>query len=449
MKPIGHYWQQFVRFMNQDLWSIELGSLTFVRQLGIRAVRAVHLVVRGYREDELSLHASALTFTTLMSLVPFLAFIFVIAKGVGGQELFLAKYAELIAEMPAQFREFADKLVEIVLGANYFALGGIAITIWVVAVIKVLGSIESSFNRVWGVSGGRPFYRKLTDYLSTLIVVTLFLLFAATFSADAVTSKLGIIGEFSKPLLVKMTPWISSTIALAFLYTFMPNTKVRLAPALLSGMITAAIFLTWQRIFVKVQVGVFTKDAIFGTFAAIPIFLAWVYVCWVIILIGVEIAFSLQNTTTFENEMVAARASAQSRLKLALAVVAHAAQSLLEGSPAFDKHRFAEERTVSIRLLNRVLEILCRAGMVAEVSEEPGRFVLLKDPARIPVKEILDVVMQDGVQPGVLGLSSLDPALEEALQAMSERTDKALADRTVADLVIKGVADASTGGAPA
>ena len=188
---------------------------------------------------------------------------------------------------------------------------------------------------------------------------------------DSVTDKLGIFSGLAT-WASKLLPLVVTSLAFSFVYAFMPNTRVKMVPALMSGFLGAVLWIGWLKFFSWAQVGVFNYNQIFGTFAAIPIFLFWLYVCWVIVLVGVEAAFAFQNTTTFEKESAAKQASMEARLKLALGIISCTAGALVNDDPRFRREVFAREHGISIRLINRVLRLLERHRLLAEVKNSDG-----------------------------------------------------------------------------
>jgi membrane protein len=427
---------RFWIFASQDVWDIDLKSVSFFVGTRIRMVRVLHLIVRGFRDDNLTLHASALTYVTVLSLVPFVAFLVSILNGFGGSAEMLQKIHDWAAVQPEGIQTVVEQMLGIVQQTNFLALGGSAMLFLFMTVIKMLGSIEASFNQVWGVQGDRSIIRKVTDYISTLVVGLLFLLFVATFSLDTAFDKLGIfsgLATWAAKLLPLMVTWL----AFSFVYAFMPNTRVKLIPALLSGLLGAVLWISWLRFFSWAQVGVYNYNQIFGTFAAIPIFLFWLYVCWVIVLVGVEAAFAFQNTTTFEKESAARQASMETRLKLALAIIARTAAALVNDDPRFDREKFAKDYGISIRLINRVLRLLQRHRLLAEVKDSEGEFILTRSPDQIAVQDVIRAVFSDGVQPETLGVHTLDASVENSMKRIGEVLKASFDKMTIEQLVVK------------
>jgi len=238
-------------------------------------------------------------------------------------------------------------------------------------------------------------------------------------------------GRLEAILVVTMT-----TLAFAFLIMFVPHTKVLVRAGLGGGFVTAILFIVWMKICIAIQIGVANSSKIYGSFAVVPIILFWVYVSWEIVLLGAEVAFALQNCTTYRMEMNANTASAKSRFMLALSVIRETSRAMLLNTPVFDSSVYAREKAVPVRLLNEVLRELDSAGMLAELSEQPGCYVLLKSPDSIAVKDVFDAVFQSGADPQHLGLN-LGGSVGEILTITEAGVEKVLDKLTARTLATK------------
>ena len=426
------------RFLTHDVWHAELSSLSGLRQLAVRSIRIGQLVIRGFREDDLFMHASALTFTMLVSLVPLLAIAFSVLKGLGAGEEASARLMAALASMPEQLQAFVKQILDIVNRTNFVALGWIGVIILFVTVVQVLSSMETSFNRVWGVRSGRGLWQQFTNYTSITVVVPVLIMAAFAISASlhtrAVAAHLGQ-AAFVYRTLLRLAPLFTVWLAFFFLFVFMPNTRVDRRSAAVSAFVAALLWILWQKIYVALQVGVARYNAIYGTFASVPIFLMWLYMSWVIILLGSELAFALQNHGTYHMERSAALASARARIALALAVMTEAARALLQGQPAFCAATYAAERKVPVRLVNDVVGILSAGGLLAGLADRPGCHALLRAPESVPIAAIIDLVLRQGSGRDDLGLHQLDPAVERLLGNMDDNLQRAIAPATLRDLV--------------
>lgn len=478
-----------MHFLGDGVWDVEMSSFTGLRRMGIKAVRVVHLVVKGFVEDQCPLHASSLTFSTLMSIVPVLAVSLALARGLGAGDNFevwcrekarvvliekasvpvdaIAIHAKspdaavtnggaVVAvpdKVPAEeLASRMDNLIEQLFGSvrnvSFAKLGGVGLLILVWSVVQVLGRVESSFNKVWGVTTGRPLFRKILDYLSVLIIVPILAVAASSLPALTVISKfldhsVGMDPAIGTPFATVVDMVVSvkmkgvivvgmATLAFAFMIMFMPNTKVKLKAGLGGGLVAALLFIVWMELCIAVQIGVAKYSSIYGTFAAVPIVLFWVYVSWQIILLGAEVAFALQNVSTYRMEMQAHSSSARSRFVVAMSVMKVAAKALLGNDPVFEAGAFAKENRVPVRLVNQVLRELTDAGLLAELSARPGFFVLLKSPDSIMVRDLFNVAFgsEGGLKESGLDLGGTvgdimhkaDVGLDAALAGLSTRS---------------------------
>jgi len=465
------------QFASEDVWDVEITSLSALHGIGVRAVRVITLVFRGFREDECTMHAASLTFSTLMAIVPVLALCLSMARGFGDADTakdwiqgrvtgWTATFAvpqtvstnglsavdldaaESDAFMQSQFASRINSLVERgfekVENINFAKLGTVGLVLLIWMVIEVLGRVERSFNRVWGVAVGRSVWRRFTDYLSVLLILPILIVAAASMPVMEMLTRFlddqtaALIRRFvSSGFFKDLTVIGMTSLALAFLLLFMPNTRVRLRAALAGGFVAALLFLVWLSICAKIQVGAARYGAIYGSFAVVPILLYWVYMSWQIVLFGAEVAFAVQNCATFKMEQNARQANVHSRVSLALAVIVEAARSMVSAAPQFDAPSYARAKRIPVRFLNAVIEELVQAGYLAQLSDKQGTFALLKSPAALQVSEVVNVVMNSGATPSDLGLTSVDPRIVEAVEGTTQHIDDSLQGATIDSLLGK------------
>lgn len=409
-----------------------------LHRIATRILRVGRLVIRGFREDDLGVHAAALTFATLVSLVPLLTLGFAILKGFGGGEEASNRLAEAMSAMPQQFRDFVQQMVDIVLRANFRTLGWVGVAVLFVTAVQMLGSIETSFNRVWGVASARTIWRKFTNYVSVTVVVPVLIMTA--FAVSATLKNQVVATHLSESALVyrtllRGTPLATVWVAFFLLFVFMPNTHVSKRAAGFSALVSAVLWLGWQRVYINMQVALSKYDAVYGTFASVPIFLLWLYVSWMIILLGAEIAFAVQNHATYHMERSAAQASVQAKITLAVAAVLDAARALAGGRAILNVSDYAGEHRVPVRLLNDVVSLLERGGLLAELAEQSGTYVLLRGPEHIRVREVIELVLADGMPPENFGLRQVAPAVAGAAAALGRGLGQDPGDQTFHDLL--------------
>ena len=428
--------------MSEGIWEIELHSLSRLKRLGINFARVVFLVLKGFQDNECPLHASSLTYISLMAIVPILALALAILRGLGAGDWAEQRIIQSVVAMPDQFQDFVINMFTYVKNTNFATLGGIGLLFLLWTVVQVLGRVEMSFNRVWGVTLHRRMLRKFSDYLSIVMVVPILMVAATTINATL--SNLALVqllqerfgyARFLYSWFLSFLPLLATWTAFVFLYKLMPNTRVLTMPAVVSGIIGGSLWVGWQGLYIELQIGISRYNAIYGTLASVPIFLFWLYISWWIILLGAEIGFALQNYSTYKMEQKAHEASTHSRIMLALAIMSHAAQSMMINVPKFEINTYAHIHRVPVRLLQEVVEALVKANLLADVSDGEGRYVLLKVPNSIRVKDIISVMVQDGVTPHSLGLDMLNPAIRHVMGKMDAGSAEALKDFSIADLL--------------
>ena len=405
--------------------------------LPARIIRVGHLLFRGYADDDLTIHASSLTFVTLTSLVPILAVGFALIKGfgMGADQMASVEQMGWFMEMPAQWQEFVLRVLNIVNTTNFSALGWIGLVFFVFTAVLLLANVEKSFNRVWGVDKNRSLLRQVTNYTSVLVLVPLLIGVAGGLKAKIAFSR-KILGMDANVWAQDLAAFAILWLALGFLYVFVPNTRVRLRPALSSSLLTTLVFLGWMRMFTVMQTGVVNYDRIYGAFAAVPVFLLWMYVTWVILLLGAEFTFALQNSDTYQMEGAADSASMRLRILVALMVLRRAGQAMATGKGLFDTADFARSNKAPIRLINSVVATLVGEGYLTQVASRDAGYVLMRSPDSIRLDDLVAGLIRDGGGHEELeGTLTMDAPLQETLGKVEAGLRQGFGDLTLADMV--------------
>ncbi len=463
---IRAWFNRGIRFLTRDIWDVVPTTLPASKRVAVQALRFNLAVGRGFLQDRCDLHASALTYYTLMALVPVLVLALALGRVFGGAELVRKQFEERLGSFLGQMttqsgavdvsvqtasQAFAEQLemkaiqfFDQINTINFGTLGGIGAAALIWMVISLLGRVEVSFNLIWGVPYPRTLWRKFTDYLSVVMILPFLVTAASTvpvldmlaqgadtlggaYAADTVRTVVG------SPLLKRALVLGMSTVTFSFVLIFMPNTRIRIIPGVVGGFLTAVLFSVWLVICARLQVGIAKYSALYGGFAVLPILLMWVYTSWEIILLGAEVAFALQNGATCRMESAAGRASPYTRFLLAAAFCAEAAHAVRKRGAAFDAEAFSLQRRISARLSQDVLEDLTRAGILAKIEGRNGLYLPCRDLAALTVADVAKIVLTDGTPPNELGLQRMgEPILKLGPKLMSA-LEKAL-NAPVADL---------------
>lgn len=430
-------------FLLHDLWHLDAHELTRRRLFLMRQLQVAAIVVRGFFSDGCMLRASALTYATLLSIVPLLALMFSLIKGFGGQNVLEPLLFKVFTHGS---EEVIGAILSYIENTNFRRLGTVGLAILVITVLTLLSNIEKSFNHIWGVKETRTMIRRFADYFSVVLLSPLLMVAALSLTtslrSQSLVQKLletAFVGE-ALLLLFNILPYLAVWAAFTFMYLFMPNTRVQFAPALVGGIFGGTLWQLAQWTYVNFQVGVSRYNAIYGTMAALPILIVWLYVSWMIVLLGLELTYAMQNATIIREEYGEEAVNFASRERVAMTILLLCAESFYSNSAAWNHARICSELRLSPRLVRSVLNDLVRLGLLAKV-QEPDRDGHVYHPGRAPdgieVHTVLQALREDGsTQPRNFRMPGRDIVAEvEEILDMAER--KALAGLTLRDMVFK------------
>jgi Predicted membrane protein len=408
-------YKETIHFLTRRIWSIRLDQFSKNKSFLYRTLRIIVLALRGFMEDQVSLRASALTFYTLMSIVPILAMGFGIAKGFGYDKLLETQLLDTLKgheEIASKLIDFSNSLLART-GGGLIAGIGIAVLFW--SILKVFGNIERSFNAIWEIDKPRHFTRKFSDYLSMMLIAPILVVASSSTNVYIIThlgtyaqqhEMLGYISPFLF-FLVKLIPYFLVWVLFTLIYIVMPNTTVKTKSGIVAGIVAGTLFAITQWIYVHFQVGVSQYNAIYGSFAALPLFLIWMQTSWLIVLLGAEISFAIQNVQLYEYENEAINISHRSKRALSLLVIHRIVSRFKNGEPPLTATDLSTDLNMPIRLVRHILHDLTQANLIAETyTDEP------KTRAYVPAIWIEKISIQFVNQ--ALDSLGVDPVIESA-----------------------------------
>jgi len=435
----------YIDFIKGDIWRIRLKEQPRKKSYLIKLLRIFLLSIRGFDEDKCLLRASALTFYSLISIVPVVAMLFGIAKGFGFEQRLERQLIEQFQgqqEVITRVIEFAHSLLMNTKG-GLIAGVGIIILFW--AVIKVLGNIEASFNEVWGIEEARSMGRKFSDYLSVMMLCPILLILSSsatvfiTTQVKLIITKVALLGMFSPAILfiLKLLPYCIVWVLFSFLYIFMPNTKVSFKSGILAGIIAGTIYQLVQFAYITFQVGAAKYNAIYGSFAALPLFLIWLQVSWFIVLFGAEFSFAHQNVDTYEFEPDSRRISDSFKRLLALNISHLLVSNFAKGEKPLTAAEISHQLEIPIRLVNLILNDLVASGILSDIQTEEDKEVAYQ-PARdinsLSIKFILESLEDKGINAIPVAKTAEFKALSEILTAFRDEIERSPSNRLLKDI---------------
>ncbi|NQU42678.1 YihY family inner membrane protein, partial [bacterium] len=371
------YLKRLKRFVAIDMWRIRRSDLAPRKSFWLKQLRVIVLSVREFNRDKCSMRAASLTYYTVLSIVPVIAMAFGIAKGfleLERLEGVLREWLPVQAEVEDHIIRYAHNLLSEAKGGVVTGIG-VFIIFW--TVVKVLTQIERSFNDIWGIRQSRSLTTKLSAYLTFAVVCPLFLVAAssltvvATGAIASVTERIDLFGlgavvRFITTLIPYTLVWILFT----FAYIFMPNTKVNFTSGLLGGIVAGVIYQTIQFTYISVQSQATENyGAIYGSFAAVPLFLIWVQLSWLTLLYGAELAFAHNSVETYEFEPDCLNLSPALKRLLLLATAQECVRAFHEEEPPPTSQYIYKCLQMPRRLTNDILYELVEAGILIEVRQ--------------------------------------------------------------------------------
>lgn len=393
--------KRIIQYISYDIWFKKEHEYKSKKvRWAVRQFKVLLFTAQGFGEHSLLVRSAALTFYTLMSLVPIAALVFGIAKGFGLE-------ARLSGYLHAQFPQyglvvdqvigFAEAMLQRTKG-GLIASVGLVVLFW--AVIKVFGNVESAFNNIWEVRKSRSFARKVSDYISVIVITPILWIISSSIRLQVQDQLLHIAPTPAVQILFGLVSFVVMWIMFAFLYYVMPNTKVRIRSAITAGILSGTGFQVFQYVYIYIQSGLTSYNAIYGSFAAVPLFLIWMQSSWQIVLIGAELSFAYQNIDKFEYEKVAGEMSYEYRKKAMLAAMHRIVTHFLsKESGGVASETIARDINLPVRIVRDVLFDLEKAGVIVPVvnqDEKTSFYIPAKDVHSLTVTDVIKLVEKSG-----------------------------------------------------
>ena len=361
----------------------------------VQQYRLLFYTARGLVEHGTLVRSAALTFYTLMSLVPLLALVFAVVKGFGLADGLVENLYELFPQHP----ETVDYIVGFAENALARTQGGVVAAVGLVmlfwAVIRVFGSIENAFNNIWEVKVERSIARQWTDYIAVVMIVPV-LWILANAVGNYIEQVLGLYDKWYFTTLSRLASMVVIWTMFTLLYLIIPNARVRFQSALMAGIVAGTIFLLFQWGYVYVQRWMTSYNAVYGSFAALPLFLIWMQTSWEILLFGGELSFAYQNISRFAEERESLRISYDQRRKVLLAVMILVARNFRDHGGTLPTDEIRKRLGLPTRIVNDILFQLVQAGQLIAVRSGDGErdvaFAPAHDLSSITVYGILEAV---------------------------------------------------------
>lgn len=432
------------KFVAQHLWSEAVLDYPWWRRYLIIAARYLYVVLDDLAKGELTLRAMSLVYTSLLSLVPLMAVSFSVLKAFGMHNKQLEPVLlQFLAPMGKKGVEITSQVIGFIDNVKISVLGSFGIALLFYTAISLIQKIESTFNYIWRLDQHRSIGRRFADYGSVMLIGPLLVFTAIGLSArvlsgglaDEMTTMVPFLAHL-RELAAKLTPYLMIVAAFTFFYMFIPNTQVKLRAGMVAGLVSGVLFqsLGWGFGSVVVSATDSGPYVIYSGFAILILFMMWMYISWLILLVGSSIAFYVQHPEYVVPARRSGDLSISQQEDLALQIMALMAQRYYEGKRPMTSTEYVARLRVQIQGVTRVIRALRLAGLVVEDASEPPRYLPNAPLENVNLKQVLDAVRSEGAsaalvrrrpRPGVHGVKeireNIDRAMASALEGTSVR----------------------------
>jgi membrane protein len=443
------------RYVTRTIWELEPSGVGRMRRILVHQLRLGFLVVEGFIRNQLPLRAAALTYATVFAIVPLFAVGFSLFKAFGGMQMVEVRIKKFIlANLSTGSGETVWKAVEeSVNRVHTGTVGAVGLVALILTAILLISNIEKSLNAIWGVRRSRNMFQKFTAFWTIVTVGPVLIGASATMTAAlenrVFAAKLLKLGAVSW-VLSNVLPFVFILIAFTCIYAFLPNTKVSIKAAFKGAFIAGFMWEFTKMAYVFYNSEMISAYKIYGSIGAIPIFLLWLYLSWMIFLLGAEISFAYQNVKHYRGEIIAGNASHAFKESLAVRMVIMISDGFLKGRPPISAAEIGERFDVPIRLVNGILYQLVRKDILIEVvAGSEASYQPRGDLANVTMKDVVKALREYGDSPPVQ--APMGPAAVGVMNVMNCAEgcyfDK-LGEKSLRDLLLEGDAqkDCACGG---
>ena len=367
---------KLIHFIKEDIWLISEHQLGASKKQALQCLKVFLLSAQGFKNDLCVLRASALTLYTVLSIVPIIAMLFGIAKGFGFEKKLEQRLLEQIPEQDVMMNrliEFANNMLANTQGG---VVAGVGVIMLFWTVIKVISNIEDSFNHIWKIKKSRSIARKLSDYLSLMLFAPVLLIISSSitvFVTTQITDLVTVINlsEFGTAVVffgLNYLPVVMMSALFSFLFIFMPNQKINYKAGFIAGIITGIIYQNIQWIYLSLQLGVSSYNAIYGSFTALPLFFIWLQIGWLIVLFGCEIAFFIHHYESYRHNEKFSNISFALKKMIALQITQLIVMRFFRAEKVLNATEIAVQLALPFALVNSSLATLVASDILVELK---------------------------------------------------------------------------------
>lgn len=398
------WFRNTVYFLKDGIWHVQPGDVSRWRYILYSLIKRLLLSIELFTEKRLVASASALTYSTLLAIVPVFAVVFAIARGFGYSKYIEVWFRDVLSSQPQVAETIIGFVNSYLVHTKSGIFLGIGLLLMLWTVIMLLSNAEQAFNNIWQVKKQRSLYRTITDYMA-MFLLTPFIIVLSSGISIFMTTFIEHIDEYMvlKPMLkflIAAMPYLLMSLVFILLYVFMPNTKVKLSYAIVPGVLAGVAMQGLQFLYIDSQIWVSSYNAIYGSFAALPLFMLWLQISWTICLFGAELCYASQNLEDFAFRASTENLSHRYRLMLCMLLMSHICKRFDKGERAYTALELKFVTNIPIRIIHDLLYELTKVRLIVEVtSDEKGEdsvFMPAESISHLSVGTLIDRLESEG-----------------------------------------------------
>lgn len=445
VEKMGEFVKKLNNFLSKELWHIDLSSLNRFKAFFIIVIRLIYVTIRESYKNELSLRAMSLVYTTIIAIVPLLAFSFSVLKAFGVVDTQLEPIlSNFLAPLGEKGTALTQKILEFINNIKVGVLGSLGLLFLVYTVISLIQKTESSLNYIWGIEKGRSFTRRFTDYLSVILIGPVFIFTAlgitATLMSHAIVDKITSIEPFGTAIFFftgTILPYIIVSVVFTFIYSVMPNTQVKSLSALLGGVVAGICWQSSGWIFASFVASSTQYATIYSGFAVIILFMIWLYISWLIFLIGGEISYCHQNLNFLILQKEAVTISNRLKEKITFLIMYLIGYNFYNNKDNFTLVSLAQKFEIPEEHIQESLTYLMNKKLIIETTNDPPSYVPAKDLETIKLYEIIEAVRENEEDSKMIEEKFIKmPAVDTVTKKVNDAIYDALGEENLRNVII-------------
>ena len=395
---MGKWVDRLIVFFQTDIWQITAGDMSPVKFLLVEIMKKIMLAVRFFTAKRVLQKASALTYSTLLAIVPIFAVVFAIARGFGYNKYIEVWFRGAFESQPQVAETIIGFVNSYLVHTKSGVFLGVGLVFMLYTLLMLVSNVEDTFNEIWQVKKPRSIFRTFTDYLAMFFLFPIILVLTSGLSlfittiANSMPDFL-LLGSFVR-FLIDLLPFVLLSAMFMALYVFMPNTHVRFSSVVVPGILAGFAMQGLQIVYIHSQLFLSSYNAIYGSFAALPLFMLWVQISWTICLFGAELCYTNQNLDYYDYDAHPGEISHRYKILLATLLMSRICRRFVKGLKPYTALELREETTIPIRFVNDLLYELIDAGLLLEItSDEKGeesRFMPAEDTSNLSLGVMVD-----------------------------------------------------------